>query len=189
MKRILLIDNYDSFTYNLALMVLELTGHRPEVFRNDQVDIDEIGTYDKILLSPGPGIPSEAGLMPAIISRYAPYKSILGICLGHQGIAEHFGAQLKNICPVYHGVATPVYIREQDKLFEGLSGEIAVGRYHSWIVDKADLPGDLVVTAEDQAGSIMALRHKQYNVYGIQFHPESILTPTGRTIMSNWINN
>ncbi len=189
MIRILLIDNYDSFTYNLALQIKTITGCRPTVLRNDKVDLNEIDNYDKILLSPGPGIPADAGLMPAIIKQYAPHKSILGVCLGHQGIAECFGARLANVKPVSHGVATPVYRLNEDILFDQLPAAFEVGRYHSWIVDNEALPAELVVTVQDASGQIMALRHRHYDVRGIQFHPESVLTAQGKKIMENWIHH
>ena len=166
--KILLLDNYDSFTYNLLHVVKELGATDVEVVRNDQIELDEVDRFDKIILSPGPGIPEEAGLLLPIIKRYAPTKSILGVCLGHQAIGEAFGARLENLKEVYHGVQTPVSIIRQDLLFEGLGKEIP---------------------AESQEGQIMAIRHKTYNVHGIQFHPESVLTPQGKEIIKNFLND
>lgn len=188
MKPILIFDNYDSFTYNIVQIVEEL-GAKTEVYRNDKIDIEEIDKYDKIILSPGPGIPSEAGILIDLIAKYAPTKSILGICLGEQAIGEVFGAELTNLSKVYHGVASQVDILAKDPIFNGLEDEIEVGRYHSWVVSKNNFPTDnLEITAtERETGQIMAIRHKEYNVRGVQFHPESILTPTGRTILENWI--
>jgi len=188
MKKILILDNYDSFTYNLLHLVKELGFTDVEVHRNDQISLDEVEKFDKIILSPGPGIPEEAGILLDVIKRYAPTKSILGVCLGHQAIGEAFGAKLENLKEVYHGVQTPVDITKEDYLFKGLSEEISVGRYHSWIVSRENLPEDLEVIAEDKQGEIMALRHKKYDVRGIQFHPESVLTPKGRIIISNYLN-
>ncbi len=187
--KILIIDNYDSFTYNLAQLVKAITGSRPEVKRNDAIDLDTVALYDKILLSPGPGIPSEAGSLIPLIEAYAPSKSILGVCLGHQAIAEVFGARLHNMEQVYHGVATTVQQLEQDTLFTGIDPVFEAGRYHSWVVDKKDFPRSLKITAADEQGYIMALAHKTYDVKGIQFHPESILTPQGKQIMTNWLQH
>lgn len=186
--KILLLDNYDSFTYNLLHAVKELRATDVEVVRNDQIDLDEVERFDKIILSPGPGIPEEAGLLLPIIKRYAPTKSILGVCLGHQAIGEAFGARLENLKEVYHGVQTPISILQKDVLFEGLGKEIPVGRYHSWVVSRESFPGCLEIIAESQEGQIMALRHKTYDVHGIQFHPESVLTPQGKEIIKNFLN-
>ena len=185
--KILLLDNYDSFTYNLLHAVKELGATDIEVVRNDQIGLDNVERFDKIILSPGPGIPEEAGLLLPIIKKYAATKSILGVCLGHQAIGEAFGARLENLKEVYHGVQTPVSILRQDVLFEGLGKEIPVGRYHSWVVERSSLPACLEVTAESDEGFVMALRHRDYDVHGIQFHPESVLTPQGATIVSNWL--
>ena len=186
---ILLLDNYDSFTYNLLHVVKEQGVTDIEVFRNDEITLDEVERFDKIILSPGPGIPEEAGLLLPIIRKYAATKSILGVCLGHQAIGEAFGATLENLTEVYHGVQTPVSILKEDILFSGLGREIPVGRYHSWVVSRKDFPGCLEITAESREGQIMALRHRTYDVHGIQFHPESVLTPQGKEIIKNFLNN
>lgn len=187
MKKILLFDNYDSFTYNLLHVVKELGYTDVDVCRNDKISLEDIEKYDKIILSPGPGIPQEAGILLPIIRRYAASKSILGVCLGHQAIGEAFGAELVNLKDVCHGVATLIHVLKSDLLFTGLDNTIEVGRYHSWIVDKKDFPECLEITAEDEQGEIMALRHKEYKVRGIQFHPESVLTPSGKEIIKNWL--
>ncbi|MCE8463931.1 anthranilate synthase component II [Bacteroides nordii] len=186
--KILLLDNYDSFTYNLLHVVKELGIKDVEIFRNDQIALSEIERFDKIILSPGPGIPEEAGLLLPIIKQYAPTKSILGVCLGHQAIGEAFGATLENLTDVYHGVQTPVHIIKDDILFQHLEHEIPVGRYHSWVVSRNAFPECLEITAESQEGQIMALRHRMYDVHGIQFHPESVLTPQGKVIIQNFLN-
>ncbi len=184
--RILVIDNYDSFTYNLV-HYLEDLDCEVTVYRNDEFDIDEISRFDKILLSPGPGIPDEAGLLKAVIAKYAPTKSILGVCLGQQAIGEVFGGTLSNLDKVYHGVATMVRKSVTDEqLFDGLANEFEVGRYHSWVVN-ADLPESLEATSFDENGQVMSLRHKTYDVKGVQFHPESVLTPNGKKILENWV--
>lgn len=189
MKKIVVIDNYDSFTYNLV-HYLEDLGGIVTVFRNDEFLIDELKSFDKILLSPGPGIPDEAGLLKEVIQTYAPTKSILGVCLGQQAIGEVFGGSLINLEKVYHGVATPVTITVDDEsLFEGLNKNIQVGRYHSWVVNTEDFPAGLEVTSVDDNGQIMSLRHRTFDVKGVQYHPESILTPEGKTILKNWINS
>ncbi|MBF4472271.1 anthranilate synthase component II [Flavobacterium sp. HJJ] len=188
MKKILVIDNYDSFTYNLV-HYLEDLDCEITVYRNDEFDIDEIAGFDKILLSPGPGIPDEAGLLKAVIAKYAPTKSIFGVCLGQQAIGEVFGGTLSNLDKVYHGVATLVKKSVSDELlFEGLENEFEVGRYHSWVVD-ANLPDVLEATSFDENGQVMSLRHKTYDVRGVQFHPESVLTPNGKKILENWLNS
>ncbi|MCV2483675.1 aminodeoxychorismate/anthranilate synthase component II [Flavobacterium sp. SH_e] len=188
MKKILVIDNYDSFTYNLV-HYLEDLNCEVTVYRNDEFDIDEIASFEKILLSPGPGIPDEAGLLKAVIEKYSPTKSILGVCLGQQAIGEVFGGTLSNLDKVYHGVATNVKTVVDDEiLFEGLGNEFEVGRYHSWVVD-SNLPEDLEATSVDENGQIMSLRHKSYDVRGVQFHPESVLTPNGKKILENWIKS
>lgn len=186
MKKIVIIDNYDSFTYNLSHLVKEL-GAEVTVLRNDQFEMDMLERFDKIILSPGPGIPSEAGLLLNVIKEYAGKKPILGVCLGHQAIGECFGAKLTNLSEVYHGVATPINITKDDKLFEDLPKQIEVGRYHSWAVSQEDLPNSLEVTSVSEEGFIMSLRHKKYDIRGIQFHPESVLTPVGKKIIENWL--
>ena len=190
--RILVFDNYDSFTYNLVHLVEKITGENPDVYRNDRISLEEVVAYDKIILSPGPGIPEESGSLLQLIKEYATSKSILGVCLGHQAIAQAFGGTLVNLKFVFHGVATPVTIVNRMKvngksLFEGLPDEIMAGRYHSWIVNEPDLPADLEVTARDTNGYIMGLQHKDLDVQGVQFHPESVLTPDGEKIMRNWL--
>lgn len=188
MEKILLLDNYDSFTYNLLHMLREM-GADVEVHYNDKIALDEVERFDKILLSPGPGIPEEARLLLPLIRRYAPTKSILGVCLGEQAIGEVFGAKLVNLTEVHHGECSDVRIITPDPLFEGLGPHIHVGRYHSWIVSKENFPDCLEIMAEDVIeGQVMALRHRTYDVRGIQFHPESVLTPDGKTIIRNWLN-
>jgi anthranilate synthase component 2 len=189
--KILVFDNYDSFTYNLVHLVEQITGNRVDVYRNDELPLEKVKDYDKILLSPGPGVPSEAGLLLPLIKEYAATKSILGVCLGHQAIGEAFGGTLTNLSTVYHGIATPVqqitHEGKHSRLFEGLAEEFVVGRYHSWVVDQENLPSDLQITAKEEHGYIMALEHKTYDVQGVQFHPESILTPDGAIILKNWL--
>lgn len=186
-----IIDNYDSFTYNLSHLVKE-SGAEVTVLRNDAFEIRDLENFDKIILSPGPGVPSEAGLMPDVIRTYAGKKAILGVCLGEQAIGEVFGAGLINLKEVFHGVQTHVLLRKQnglpDYIFNGLPDEIPVGRYHSWIVDTDAFPDCLEITAVSHEGLIMALRHRIYDIHGIQFHPESILTPDGKTIIDNFLN-
>lgn len=189
MKKILVIDNYDSFTYNLV-HYLEDLDCEVTVYRNDEFTLDEISDFHKILLSPGPGIPDEAGLLKAVIQKYAATKSILGVCLGQQAIGEVFGGTLTNLEKVYHGVATNVDILVQDEvLFQGLTSQIEVGRYHSWVVSNENFPADLEITSTDENGEIMSLRHKRFDVRGVQFHPESVLTPNGKQILKNWVNS
>ena len=187
--KILLLDNYDSFTYNLLHAVKELGATDVEVVRNDQIELDEVDRFDKIILSPGPGIPEEAGLLLPIIKRYAPTKSILGVCLGHQAIGEAFGATLINLTDVHHGVCSDIKVIAKEPLFAGLEPGFRAGRYHSWVVSRENFPDCLEITAEDmEEKQIMALRHRTYDVRGIQFHPESVLTPKGKTIIENWLN-
>lgn len=186
--KILIFDNYDSFTYNLVHLVKELGYTDVDVFRNDKIALEDVAKYDKIILSPGPGIPSEAGLLLPLIKEYANKKPILGVCLGHQAIGEAFGAQLKNLEDVYHGVATRINITQPDYIFDTLGRELEVGRYHSWIVDNNKLPDCIEITATDNNGQIMALKHKEFDVHGVQFHPESVLTPAGETIVKNFLN-
>ncbi len=185
--KILVFDNYDSFTYNLVHLVEKITNQKVTVVRNDQITLEEVAEYDKIILSPGPGIPSEAGLLLPLIKQYAASKSILGVCLGHQAIGEAFGATLENLTTVYHGVATPIKIDNTNYLFNGLEDTIEVGRYHSWVIASKDLPNELKVTATDENGLIMAIEHTVYDVCGVQFHPESVLTPSGETVIKNWL--
>lgn len=186
--KILVFDNYDSFTYNLVHLVEKIIHQRIDVHRNDQLPLEKVKAYDKIILSPGPGVPSEAGLLLPLIKEYAATKSILGVCLGHQAIGESFGGKLENLSSVYHGVATPVkQTKNGTSLFEGLPQEFEVGRYHSWIVAQEGLPEELEITATDDNGFIMAMEHKKYDIKGVQFHPESVLTPVGERIVRNWL--
>ncbi|SHF34989.1 anthranilate synthase component II [Dysgonomonas macrotermitis] len=185
--KILIFDNYDSFTYNLVHLVKELGYTDVDVFRNDKIALPDVAKYDKIILSPGPGIPSEAGLLLPLIKEYAATKSVLGVCLGHQAIGEAFGAALVNLEDVYHGISTKVDIIADDYLFEAVDPNLEVGRYHSWIVDSKDLPECFEVTAIDDTKQIMAMKHKTYDVHGVQFHPESVLTPQGATIVKNFL--
>ena len=185
--KIVIIDNYDSFTYNLSHLVKAL-GAEVTVYRNDQFQMEQLEAFDKIILSPGPGIPSEAGLLLDVIKAYAGKKPILGVCLGHQAIGESFGGQLTNLSEVYHGVATPATITADDYLFAGRPQRIEVGRYHSWVVDADTLPACLEVTSVSDEGYIMSLRHKEYDIRGIQYHPESVLTADGKQIIQNWLN-
>ena len=184
--KIVIIDNYDSFTYNLSHLVKEL-GAEVTVVRNDQFRLEELEQYSKIILSPGPGIPSEAGLLLDVIRTYAGRKPILGVCLGHQAIGEVFGAKIENLSDVFHGVATTCHIIADDQVFSGLPAEITIGRYHSWVVSREGMPDCLEITAVSDEGQIMALRHRELNVRGIQFHPESVLTPDGRKMLQNWM--
>ena len=186
MKKILVIDNYDSFTYNLVHYLEEL-GCEVIVKRNDQLTLEEVDAFDKIVLSPGPGIPDEAGLLKQIIEKYAPTKSIFGVCLGQQAIAEVFGGSLINLDEVYHGIATKINITKDAIIFKGMPREIEVGRYHSWVVNP-DLPEAFEATSVDENGQIMSLRHKEYDVHAVQFHPESVLTPQGKKMLENWLN-
>ena len=184
--KVVIIDNYDSFTYNLSHLVKEL-GAEVTVVRNDQFRLEELEEYNKIILSPGPGIPSEAGLLLDVIRTYAGRKPILGVCLGHQAIGEVFGARLENLSNVFHGVATPCHIVADDPVFSGIFRDITIGRYHSWVVSREGFPDCLEITAESDEGQIMALRHRELNVRGIQFHPESVLTPDGKRMLQNWM--
>ena len=188
--KILVFDNYDSFTYNLVQMVEQITGGRVDIFRNDQISLEEVEKYDKIILSPGPGIPTEAGILIEVIKKYAPSKSIFGVCLGQQAIAEAFGGSLINLKEIYHGVATSAKtVRKDAVLLQNLPETLEVGRYHSWAVNPGDLPEELEITSVDDNGMIMSLQHKKYDLHGVQYHPESILTPHGREIMANFIHN
>ena len=184
--KIVIIDNYDSFTYNLSHLVKEL-GAEVTVLRNDQFELSQLESFSKIILSPGPGIPSEAGLLCDVIRQYADRKPILGVCLGHQAIGEVYGGRLENLSEVFHGVATPCHVVADEPLFSGLERNITVGRYHSWVVSREQFPDCLEVTAVSDEGQVMALRHRQLNVRGIQFHPESVLTPNGRQMLQNWL--
>lgn len=186
--KIVIIDNYDSFTYNLSHLVKEL-GAEVTVYRNDKFELSQLEVFDKIILSPGPGIPSEAGLLLDVIKAYAGKKPILGVCLGHQAIGECFGGKLTNIGEVVHGVATPCHITSVDYLFANLPCDIEIGRYHSWVVDQQDFPSCLEVTSVSDEGYIMSLRHREFDIRGIQYHPESVLTPDGKTILNNWLKN
>ncbi len=193
--KILVFDNYDSFTYNLVHLVEKIMGEKVDVFRNDQIPMENVQIYDKIILSPGPGLPAEAGLLLPLIKEYGFSKSILGVCLGHQAIGEAFGGKLTNLSKVYHGVATPVHIIPQRPrntktnadLFNGLTDGFMAGRYHSWVIDPESFPKVLEITARDDNGHIMALRHRTLDILGVQFHPESVLTPDGELIMRNWL--
>ncbi|MDE1192470.1 MAG: aminodeoxychorismate/anthranilate synthase component II [Arachidicoccus sp.] len=187
--RVLVLDNYDSFTYNLVHIVGRILQQKADVFRNDKIALEEVNKYDKIILSPGPGIPNEAGILLDVIKEYAPTKSILGVCLGEQAIGEAFGATLENLTDVFHGVATICkQTSVKSPLFKGLSDSFTIGRYHSWVVSNKNFPSDILdITAVDEQGFIMALQHKTYDVQGLQFHPESVLTPDGIAILNNWL--
>lgn len=192
--KILVLDNYDSFTYNLVHLVEKVTGEKIDVFRNDQIELEQVKGYDKIILSPGPGIPEEAGLLLPLIKQYAKEKSILGVCLGHQAIGQAFGGELVNLSKVYHGIATDINVLQEAStskpmsyLFDELPAVVSVGRYHSWVVDSNGFPDELEVTAVDENNYIMALQHKTYDIQGVQFHPESVLTPDGERIIRNWL--
>ncbi|WP_353722694.1 aminodeoxychorismate/anthranilate synthase component II [Dyadobacter sp. 676] len=185
--KILVLDNYDSFTYNLVYILRELHD-QVDIYRNDKIALEDVGNYDKILLSPGPGIPSEAGIMHEVIREYGPSKSILGICLGHQGIGEVYGAALENMTDVLHGIAdTAIVTDASERIFKGLPTEIKVGRYHSWTVIPETFTDDLTITAVDEKGRVMGLSHKKYDVKGLQFHPESVLTEHGKEMLQNWL--
>jgi anthranilate synthase component 2 len=193
--KILVFDNYDSFTYNLVHMVEQITHEKVDVFRNDELPLEKVKDYDKIILSPGPGIPSEAGLLLPLIKEYAATKSILGVCLGHQAIGEAFGGTLTNLSSPFHGISTPIQLITDRKdantsvnfLFEAMPAEFIVGRYHSWVVSDQHFPEELSITAKEENGFIMGLEHKKYDVQGVQFHPESVLTPLGVNILKNWL--
>ena len=186
--KILVFDNYDSFTYNLVHLVEKILHQKVDVFRNDKISLEEVKAYDKIILSPGPGIPEEAGLLLPLIKQYASTKSILGVCLGHQAIGQAFDGNLVNLDKVYHGIATQIKITNPTaKILQGLGSTVEVGRYHSWIVNEKGFPDELEITAVDENGFIMGLQHKTYDVQGVQFHPESVLTPDGEKMMRNWL--
>ncbi|MEM6263830.1 MAG: aminodeoxychorismate/anthranilate synthase component II [Bacteroidota bacterium] len=186
--KILVFDNYDSFTYNLVHIITELGfGGGMEIHRNDKLPLEEVERFDKILLSPGPGIPSEAGELLPLIKKYAASKSILGICLGHQAIAEAFGGNLFNLDEVLHGMGTPIYVKDHYGLLADMPAQFLGARYHSWAVEKTTLPNEFIITAEDNAGQIMGLRHREFDVQGLQFHPESIITSDGKKMIANWL--
>lgn len=187
--KILVLDNYDSFTYNLVHYIRELGYTNLDVFRNDKISVEEVEQYDKILLSPGPGIPDESGILKDLIKSYGATKSIMGVCLGHQAIGEVYGAELENRDQVLHGIANKMIVTKTDVIYGGLPKEFEVGRYHSWQIDKDKLGSELEVTAVDEQGSIMSIRHKTHDVCGVQFHPESILTEHGKELMKNWLEN
>ena len=187
-KKIVVIDNYDSFTYNLVQYVEEGSGHQVTVCRNDAISLEDLESFDLFFLSPGPGLPAESGLLKKIIQKYGPSKKMLGVCLGHQAIAEVYGARLINLDRVYHGVQTYMSMTHKDMfLFRGLNNPFLAGRYHSWVVEPSELPPELEILAFDEERQIMALRHRKFDLYGVQFHPESILTPDGRTIINNFL--
>ena len=195
-KKLLVLDNYDSFTYNLVHLTREIIGNEVDVYRNDEISLEQVAKYEKILLSPGPGIPDEAGIMLELIKQYAPTHSIFGVCLGEQAIGEAFGATLINLPKVFHGIATNISLVSdispsyyQNDWFSGLDKTLEVGRYHSWVVSDVHLPDALEITSRDENGMIMSLRHKKYDVQGVQFHPESVLTPNGKTMIENWLNS
>jgi anthranilate synthase component 2 len=187
--KILVLDNYDSFTYNLVHYLANVSRAKVDVFRNDKIKPAGVKKYDKILLSPGPGLPSEAGILLELIQTYAPVKSILGVCLGQQAIGEVFGGRLVNLDKVYHGVATEMKVLKKDPLFKGIPPRFKAGRYHSWVVDRKKFPEELEITCTDQEGHIMALRHRKYDVRGVQFHPESVLTEHGLKMIENWVKS
>lgn len=187
--KIVIIDNYDSFTYNLVHYLEELSGE-VTVLRNDEFEIEELQTFDKILLSPGPGIPDEAGLLKQVISHYSKTKSILGICLGQQAIGEVYGGSLINLNKVFHGISSKVKTSVKDEtLFNSIPEEFEVGRYHSWVISVENFPDELEITSTDENGQIMSLRHRKFDIKGVQFHPESVLTPHGKTILKNWLDS
>ena len=188
--RILVLDNYDSFTYNLVQYLREISEYPIQVFRNDAISLEAIEDFDVIVLSPGPGVPKDAGIMPQLIKKYAATKSIFGVCLGMQAIGEAFGGNLRNLEKVFHGIETPINVKdESDPIFKNLPQDFTVGRYHSWVVDKKDLPDELRITAEDPKGEIMAIRHTNFDVAGVQFHPESIMTEHGKDMLKNFLEN
>lgn len=189
-KKIIVIDNYDSFTYNLVHYIEKITGKRVDVFRNDEISVEDVGNYDKILLSPGPGLPIEAGIILDIIKKYGPSRSILGVCLGHQAIGQAFGGNLINLDKVYHGIATEIEVlTPNDPLYKGIPAKFNVGRYHSWVVAKENLPDCFTITSIDEKGLIMGISHKKFDVRGVQYHPESVLTEHGLAIVKNWLDN
>ncbi len=185
--KILILDNYDSFTYNLVQYFKEITNDEIHIFRNDAISVEDVNAYDCIVLSPGPGVPSDAGHMPAIIQTYKEKKPILGVCLGHQALGEAFGGQLQNLDEVFHGIATDIEIKNDAPLYQGLPQNIEVGRYHSWVIDNDHCPDCLEVTATSPDGAIMSVKHESLPIFGVQYHPESIMTPQGKTILSNFL--
>lgn len=187
--KILVLDNYDSFTYNLVHYIRELGYTNMDVFRNDKISVEDVNNYDKILLSPGPGIPDESGILKDLIKTYGATKSIMGVCLGHQAIGEVYGAELENRENVLHGIANKMIVTKEDVIYKGLPTEFEVGRYHSWQINKDKLGGELELTAVDDQGCVMSVRHKKHDVCGVQFHPESILTEHGKELMKNWLEN
>ena len=194
MKKILVFDNYDSFTYNLVHMLEHILNQKVDVFRNDEISLDDVGQYEKILLSPGPGIPEEAGILLPLIRKYAPTHSIFGVCLGHQAIGEAFGGKLSNLTKVYHGIASPITLVKDLKIssfdndwFTNLEQPLTVGRYHSWVVKDEDFPHELEITSREENQMIMSIRHKVFDVQGVQFHPESVLTQEGERMIRNWL--
>jgi len=189
MKKVLVLDNYDSFTYNLVHIIREQGNCTVDVFRNDEITEEAVAAYDYLVLSPGPGLPDEAGILKDVVRRYASTKKIFGVCLGMQAIGEVFGGSLMNLPQVYHGMASPIYIEgENDPVFEGIPGKFMAGRYHSWVVSEKDFPEKLAITSRDEQGRIMSVRHREYPVFGLQFHPESILTPHGKKMIFNFLN-
>ena len=186
MKKILVLDNYDSFTYNLVHIIHE-QGHETDVIRNDEISVDEVADYNKILLSPGPGLPKNAGIMPELLRRYRSTKNILGVCLGHQAIAESYGAALYNLPKVFHGIVTEINVEKEDAIFQDIPKEFKACRYHSWVINDENLPKEILVTSRDTAETIMSIKHKIDNVRGVQFHPESIMTEHGKQLIKNWI--
>ena len=197
-RKILVFDNYDSFTYNLVHLIEHITQQKIDVYRNDEIALDKVNDYDKIVLSPGPGVPNEAGLLKPLIKQYGATKSILGVCLGHQAIGEVFGGELINLKEVYHGLAMPIQVVDKSEIPENnqvkksilhnIPNNSLVGRYHSWVVNKANFPKNLTITALDENGYVMALQHNEFDIQGVQFHPESILTPLGKQMMENWLS-
>lgn len=186
--KILVIDNYDSFTYNLVSYLKEITDQEISVFRNDKISIEEVGEYDKIVISPGPGVPKNAGISIDLIKRWAPEKSIFGVCLGCQAIAESYGGEIFNLSRVYHGVSTYMHVTdENERLFNGIPENFTAGRYHSWVINEEKLPEEIKITARDEEDMIMAVAHREYDLKGVQFHPESVLTRYGRQMMMNWL--
>ena len=185
--KLLVLDNYDSFTYNLVHLIEKVSEIPFDVIRNDKISIDAVKAYDKILLSPGPGLPKDAGIMPELIKQYGSSKSILGVCLGLQAIGESYGGSLKNLETVFHGIATPITIISEDTIFNGCQKTFKVGRYHSWVINNNQLPTEFQITATDEQGNIMALKHRTHDVRGVQFHPESILSEYGEMMIHNWL--